>query len=618
MPQESGEAQASGERLQSIAQFVRLRNELLSLMSGLPVLDPRFEKTCPELGEKLERNTFNLVVVGQFKRGKTCLINALLGSDILPVAVVPLTSIVTVLTYGEELTLEVFFTDGRASRIAPGELADYVTETGNPKNVRNVRDVLITFPSAYLKDGVRLIDTPGVGSVYSHNTDVAYQYLPKADAALFLLSVDQPASRAELDFLRDVREYSGRIFFLLNKIDYLNDLEVEESIEFSRKSLREAVGADVNVFPVSAKLALCGKMEGCEASLRESRLPQFSEVLHRFLVQEKGKVLILSVAGSLLRALSHIRLEAELELRSLTSPVEEIRRKVEALESKNREIASEKEHFDLLLNGEVERIVKTVLDPDLRAFRKDIGADMARRFDAFYAENEEKALRELNEVLEGFVTGEVERAFSEWHEAEEEKISSEFDGACGPFLEKINDIVDDLHSFSSRLFSVPFESVRGESTWKTESRFYFRLGEEPVGLDLLADSLAQVLPGYIARRFEKIRAFAHRVANRWIVDKRRRRMNEAIEMHAGRMRHDFVERLQRSKLAFRSEMMGRIEATADGIGRALEKGMAERAKGEAEAARRQESLLETLGRIREEEKELERIRADATDGRDAS
>ena len=65
-----------------------------------------------------------------------------------------------------------------------------------------MQEVLITYPSPYLKDGVRLIDTPGVGSVYEHNTDVAYQYLPKSDAALFLLSVDQPVSKAELNFLK--------------------------------------------------------------------------------------------------------------------------------------------------------------------------------------------------------------------------------------------------------------------------------------------------------------------------------------------------------------------------------------------------------------------------------
>ena len=78
---------------------------------GLPDRD-----ACLEWKDKLENNTFNLVAVGQFKRGKTCLINALLGADILPVSVVPLTSIVTILVYGETAGAKVFFKNGENSR----------------------------------------------------------------------------------------------------------------------------------------------------------------------------------------------------------------------------------------------------------------------------------------------------------------------------------------------------------------------------------------------------------------------------------------------------------------------------------------------------------------------
>ena len=182
------------------------------------------------LSEKVRTNTLNLVVVGQFKRGKTCLINALMGVDLLPTGVVPLTSIVTILTYREALHIEVSFQDGNVAKIDPRELVEYVTEPGNPKNAKNVKEVLVSYPSPYLKDGVRLVDTPGVGSVYIHNTDVAYEYLPNCDAALFLLSVEQPVSQAEIDFLKDVQQYSDKIFFLLNKIDYVTDREIKESI----------------------------------------------------------------------------------------------------------------------------------------------------------------------------------------------------------------------------------------------------------------------------------------------------------------------------------------------------------------------------------------------------
>ncbi|MFQ3573851.1 MAG: dynamin family protein, partial [Thermodesulfovibrionales bacterium] len=213
-----------------------------------------------ELKQKLMDNTFNLVVLGQFKRGKTSLINALLGADILPMAVIPLTSIVTVIKYGEDVVVKVFFNNNDIKEIKSEELYQYITEKGNPKNIKDVREVVVTYPSDYLKDGVRLIDTPGVGSIYQHNTDVAYEYIPKCDAAVFVLSVDQPMSKAEIDFLKDVREYSQKVFFLLNKADYLTESEIKEAMDFTRDALKDLIGTDVRIIPISAKLALQGRL----------------------------------------------------------------------------------------------------------------------------------------------------------------------------------------------------------------------------------------------------------------------------------------------------------------------------------------------------------------------
>lgn len=171
----------------SVADYERLKAALLQCIDEMLGIEAVRGCPCDELKEKIETNAFNLVVVGQFKRGKTSLINALLGAPLLPVAVVPLTSIVTIIKYGDALRVIVRFNDGRVSEIKQESLPEYVTEKGNPKNEKDVSEVVITYPSAYLKGGVRLIDTPGVGSIYQHNTDVAYRYLPKSDAVLFLL-----------------------------------------------------------------------------------------------------------------------------------------------------------------------------------------------------------------------------------------------------------------------------------------------------------------------------------------------------------------------------------------------------------------------------------------------
>lgn len=595
-----------------LERYLPLKSRVMDCIGGMLNLSGLPGDFLGDLKEKLENNRFNLVVVGQFKRGKTCLINALLGADLLPTAVVPLTSIVTVLSYGEEIRAEVRLNDGTSAAISPGELPAYVTEVGNPRNVKNVREVNIEYPSAYLKDGVRLIDTPGVGSVYLHNTDVAYRYLPHCDAALFLLSVEQPVGKAELDFLKDVQVYSNRIFFLLNKIDILSDQEVEESMSFSRSALEDVVGPNLRMFPVSAKLALNGKLEGSNDLLNKSRLPAFSRLLNQFFMEEKGKVLLLSSVHALLRILRQGRLERELETKAITTPLHELEEKIALFEARRDEVLAEKDAFLILLEGEVKKLIRHVVDADLAAFKKDLIHRMEEGFDAFQAEKKDLSLKELRESLETYVTGEVEQAISAWRPMEEDKIGQAFQAMCDRFLRRINGILDSLLQFSSQLFSVHFEPITSESEWKVESRFYYKFAQEPVGLDMLESSLTEVFPGYISDRFKKIKAFLFGIANRRIVRKRREHLYQTIEMQVGRIRADLLERLNSSMVGFRREMLKKVESTAEGIAAAIEKGRKQKSQGEKGVMERQEVLLAEMAAIdaiREELTDIEQSAA---------
>src|ERR1700693_3520784 len=116
-----------------LESYVEARNHLLKSLENLQRLtsyrkNESAAKTTQELISKLLEGHFNLAVLGQFKRGKTTLINALLGSPLLPTAVVPLTSIITLIKYGKNLHIEVLFNDGVRKEITLEELPDYVTE----------------------------------------------------------------------------------------------------------------------------------------------------------------------------------------------------------------------------------------------------------------------------------------------------------------------------------------------------------------------------------------------------------------------------------------------------------------------------------------------------------
>jgi small GTP-binding protein len=556
--------------------------------------------SCEELRDKIRANTFNLVVVGQFKRGKTSLINALLGDEILPVSVVPLTSIVTIMTYGDALRVKVYFNDDRTAEIKPESIPEYVTEKGNPKNAKEVREVVITYPSSYLKDGVRLIDTPGVGSIYQHNTDIAYRYLPKSDAALFLLSVDQPMSRSEIDFLHDVKEYSNKILFLLNKADYLSEKDLRESIEFSKTALRETMNAEVKLFPVSARLAIEGSISKSDEIVRKSLLPVFTDELHKFLMEEKGNVLILSSANNLLRILAQAKLELDLEIKSLTTPIEELKEKIRAFEDKKHETELVKQDFDILLSGETKRLAQA-LDDDLHQFKTEFLSREEEHLEELYNKNRSLSLSKLRSMLEEEVILHVKHSFNSWRAMSDERLARSFENACKRFIIKIDDTVDSLLEFSSQLFTVSFDIVKAEAVWSVKSGFYYKFRDEPVGIEILASTVTLALPKFIGDRL--------------VLRKMKEYLHKAVSIQCGRVGYDFERRLDKSRLDFRWDMLRRIDATIEGISAAIEKGLMQRTKSELDVGERKLAIAETAGKLNAIKDRLIRIRMAADGGK---
>jgi small GTP-binding protein len=314
-----------------------------------------------ELAGKLVSNRFYLAVLGQFKRGKTTLINSLLGADILPVAVVPLTSIITILSYGETPGVTVVFDSGAPRSIRLQDIPEYVTERQNPENVKGVKQVEVRWPSPYLQDGILLVDTPGVGSTYEHNTEVAHSFLARVDAAIFMVSVDPPLTQVEAEFLRRAKEEVHHFFFVLNKIDLMNEAEVGESLAFTRAQLQKQTGiTEIEIFPLSARLALEAKKAGDKEGLKVSGLPAFEASLREFLMKDKGAVLLDSALADALRIASNLRFAIELEVKAAAVPLAELAEKQRQLEQELVQIEHERNDMNVLLMNEISRLVGEV------------------------------------------------------------------------------------------------------------------------------------------------------------------------------------------------------------------------------------------------------------------
>jgi len=263
------------------------------------------ERQCGELMVKLAEDRFTLAVLGQFKRGKSSLMNAILGREILPTGVLPLTSAITVLKYGPKERLVVC----REDSMFPEELPlfclpDYVTERGNPGNGKKLKSVCLELPLPFLRRGIEFVDTPGVGSAIAANTATAYGFLPECDAVLLVTSVDTPLTSLELAFLEEIREYVDRIFFVVNKTDLVADGELAEVLGFVAGTIRTQIGRDdVKVFPVSARAGLAAKTSGDAVLYEQSGIKALEEALASFLSKEKGTAFLAAVAHKALRIL---------------------------------------------------------------------------------------------------------------------------------------------------------------------------------------------------------------------------------------------------------------------------------------------------------------------------
>lgn len=205
------------------------------------------------LRKKLESQNITVSAIGQFKRGKSALVNALLEENLLPVGIVPITSAVTEIKYGERKA-SVHFKNGCIKTVSPDELDQYINEQKNPNNLLEVESVSLETPSPFLSTGLTFVDTPGVGSFHKHNSDAAYAFVKESDAVIFMLSVDTPINEIEIEFLKNTRSYAAKFFFVVNKIDTVSEEELQEYLAYCRMLLCKLMGAEnITIFPISAK-----------------------------------------------------------------------------------------------------------------------------------------------------------------------------------------------------------------------------------------------------------------------------------------------------------------------------------------------------------------------------
>ena len=190
--------------------------------------------------ERYAQGLFYVALVGEFKRGKSTLINALVETPVLPAGVVPVTAVPTVIRFGP-LGARVR-EDGSWRAIPLSRVADFVSQEENPGNSRGVSGVEVTVPHPLLGGGLCLVDTPGLGSVHAENTKATRDFLPHIDAAVVMLGAAPPISADELEFVTALRSQVETLIFVLGKADQIPPGDRAQAEAFTRQVLKPVLG----------------------------------------------------------------------------------------------------------------------------------------------------------------------------------------------------------------------------------------------------------------------------------------------------------------------------------------------------------------------------------------
>jgi len=246
--------------------------------------------------------TLNVAVFGRFKAGKSSFLNCLIGRDLLPVGVVPVTSVVGEIRYGPQERAEIRFLDGRAEQVPVDEIGPYIDEARNPENRKRVALVSVELPTLARFRGIRFVDTPGLESVLSHNTDASLEWLPNVGLAIVAVGVDPPLSQRDVELIRQLSRYTPNISLLLTKVDVLKEDERRQVEEFVRAQLKRHWNGSIAVYPYSVKPGYEALRVRFEESLVSLAVERSGEQ-RRAILARKVETLLRECAGYLAVAL---------------------------------------------------------------------------------------------------------------------------------------------------------------------------------------------------------------------------------------------------------------------------------------------------------------------------
>jgi small GTP-binding protein len=375
---------------------------------------------------KLDDERFVVVVLGEFNHGKSTFINALLGAPILPTGITPTTAVLSHVSYGPQRTATVVGEDGTRRGVDAAALEEWLTVEGEGAGKATIHHVEVTQPVPLLQNQLTLVDTPGVNDINEQRAEITYGYLPRADAAVFLLDSTQILTASERQFLEEriLRSTRDRLLFVVAKVDLLSDAELNETLAFARKHLA-AIVPEPAIFPVSAKRALAGDRAG-------SGLDAFVTALGATVENQRRKLLLDNALADASRLAAFIRQSLAIHRRSLELPLPELEERIGRAKERLKSGKKVLESAATTVRAETAALKARV--------RQDLADFTVRLRDSLAADLESADAGDIRRYLSFF----VQDTWKAWTEAEGQLIAAELERLAETVIQVANENVREV------------------------------------------------------------------------------------------------------------------------------------------------------------------------------
>ncbi|MEO6812645.1 MAG: dynamin family protein [Ginsengibacter sp.] len=524
-------------------------------------------KELETLFVKQREERFYVAILGLFKRGKSTIINALLNQQVLPSAVIPVTSIITLIEHSDHTSAEIYFSNGDVIQKDISVIEDFIAEEKNPENEKGIDFVKIFHPASILEN-ISIVDTPGIGSVLLHNSETTKSFIPKIDTALYVLSADMPITQTDIDFIKDLKHNVPKILFVLNKVDLLDETDLQKMIQHNLTALNKIMEVSRDeLITVSARFY--EKPEG--------NMNQLSSRLTDLAKAEKKELLEQSVFKRYEFLRNELKNEIQFILKMKLMPLNELEEKKNILQSSVKVMTQQKEEFESIMNGKIKSMqnhIHQAMNEEGRHLTETVNKEISG-----ISNSDEQSFLLLNKRLKSLILATLETIKESLEERTKESFKDLLVQTAGRSENFLNELSTNLDTY----LGMDFKLISEKFDLDIYTSFYLTVSSSSDSETLKSPGFNKLLPASVRKK--------------QLIKKLQDHYKEIIITDTAAIGYDLQYKIQESFRKFNYDLNNRLNELLDNLENKIEDTIASKKINEQASEEEINKMHETLEQI---------------------